>query len=54
MNTREDEAFFMKKLDRAFASIDWINTYPQYALQNQGILRLDHGSIILDFEVIQP
>ena len=28
----EDEAFVMEKLDRAFASVEWINTYPHYTL----------------------
>ena len=31
INRREDEAFVMEKLDRAFASVEWINIYPHYA-----------------------
>lgn len=54
MNRKEDETFVMERLDRAFTSIEWINSYPLYALQNQPILRSDHGSIILDFEMQQP
>lgn len=54
MNGRENEAFVMERLDKAYASIEWINLYPHYALQNHPILRLDHGSILLDFEMQQP
>ena len=54
MNEREDEAFVMEKLDRAFASVEWVNKYPYYALYNHPILRSDHGSILLDFEIHQP
>lgn len=39
----------MEKLDRTFASVDWINAYPNYALRNLPIIRSDHGLIILDF-----
>lgn len=45
MNKREDEAFVMERLDKAFASIEWINSYPHRALKIQPILRFDHGSI---------
>ena len=44
----------MEKLDRAFAIVDWINTYPQYTLHNQPILRSDHGAILLDLENKHP
>ena len=54
MNGRENEAFVMERLDKAYASIEWINSYPHYALQNHPILRSDHGSILLDFELQQP
>ncbi|KAF3975134.1 hypothetical protein CMV_001597 [Castanea mollissima] len=54
MNRREDEAFVMEKLDKAFASVEWVNTYPHYALYNHPILRLDHGPILLDFEMQPP
>jgi len=54
MNGREDEAFVMERLDKAYASIEWINLYPHYALQNHLILRSNHGFIILDFELQQP
>ena len=39
--------------DRVFATVDWINSNPQYALRNLTILRSDHGPIILDFEFQQ-
>ena len=32
MNRKEDETFVMERLDRAFTSIEWINSYPLYAL----------------------
>lgn len=51
MNKREDESFVMERLDKAFTSVDWIHSYPQYALHNQPILRSDHGAILLDFEI---
>ena len=54
MNRRDDEVFVMERLNRAFAFVEWINTYPHYVLCNHPILRLDHGSILLDFEMQQP
>ena len=48
------EVFVMERLDRAFAYVEWINTYPYYVLCNHPILRSDHGSILLDFEMQQP
>ena len=54
MNRREDDYFVMERLDRAFASTEWINSYPQYALYNHPIIRSDHGSILLEFEVQLP
>ena len=38
MNKREDKAFVMERLDKAFASIEWINSYPHYVLKIQSIL----------------
>ena len=43
MNRREDDNFVMERLDRAFASVEWINSYPQYALHNHLILDLTMG-----------
>ena len=54
MNGYRDETFVMERLDRAFATVDWINSNPHYALRNLPILRSDHGPIILDFEFQQP
>ena len=28
MNGHGDESFVMERLDRAFATVDWINSYP--------------------------
>lgn len=54
MNNREDDDFVMERLDRAFAIVDWIHTYPSYALQNLPIIHSDHGPIMLDFELRLP
>ena len=43
MNNREDNEFIMERLDRAFASIEWINMYPSYSLRNLPIIKFDHG-----------
>ena len=54
MNNRMEEDFVMEKLYRAFASDEWINTYPSYALKNLPILHSDYGPIILDFDLQLP
>uniref|UniRef100_A0A7N2N230 Reverse transcriptase n=1 Tax=Quercus lobata TaxID=97700 RepID=A0A7N2N230_QUELO len=54
MNERDEENFVMERLDRAFASVEWIETYPNYALTNHPIIRSDHGPITLDFELKLP
>ena len=51
MNNREENDFIMERLDRAFASIEWVNNYPNYAFRNFPIYYIDHGPIILDFEL---
>ena len=53
-NRHEDDTFVMERLDKAYASVDWVNTYPHYDLQNQPIIRSDHGAILLDFDLRQP
>lgn len=53
MNNREEEGFVMERLDRAFASVDWVNSYPQYSLQNLPV-DFDHGLILLNFEQQLP
>lgn len=53
MNKRDGEDFVMERLDRAFASVDWVNAYPGYSLRNLPIVRSDHGPILLDFEITQ-
>ena len=40
----------MERIDRAFASVDWINSYPNYALRNLPIIKSDHGPIVLNFD----
>jgi len=50
---REDEEFVMERLDRAYASVDWVNAYPNYSLRNLPIVRSDLGPIILDFDLKQ-
>ncbi|KAF3960876.1 hypothetical protein CMV_014441 [Castanea mollissima] len=54
MNKREEEYFVMESLDRAFASVEWIETYPDYALTNHPIIKSDHGPITLDFDLKLP
>ena len=54
MNRREEDGFVMEKLDRAFASIEWVNSYPKYVLRNLPIVRPDHGPILLDCESSTP
>lgn len=54
MNKREENEFAMERLDRTFASVEWIDSYPDYALQKLPIVRSDHGPIILDFEWQHP
>ena len=54
MNGHGDETFVMERLDRAFATMDWINSNPHYAFRNLPILRSNHGLIILDFKFQQP
>ena len=54
MNNREDNELIMKRLDRDFASIEWINMYPSYSFRNLPIIRSNHGPIILDFEFLTP
>lgn len=54
MNKRDEENFVMERIDKAFASVDWVNAYPNYALRNLPIIRSDYGPIILDFEYLQP
>ena len=44
----------MERLDRAFASTEWINQYHLYYLRNLPIIRSVHGPIILDFEHQTP
>ncbi|XP_030924699.1 uncharacterized protein LOC115951678 [Quercus lobata] len=39
MNKREEGDFVMERLDRAFASVDWINTYPNYALKSKNVVK---------------
>ena len=50
MNNREKEGFVMERLDRAFASSDWVNSYSHYSLHNLPIVDSNHGPILLNFE----
>ncbi|XP_075663267.1 uncharacterized protein LOC142632825 [Castanea sativa] len=53
MNGHEDDTFVMERLDRAYATMDWFNAYPHYVLLNPAIIRSDHRSILLDFDLRQ-
>ena len=50
MNKREEVHFVMERIDRAFASVDWINSYPNYAFRNLPITKSDHGPVVQDFD----
>ena len=50
MNGHGDETFVMERLDRAFVTVDWINSNTHYTFRNLPILRSNYGPIILDFE----
>nr|POE55350.1 hypothetical protein CFP56_60122 [Quercus suber] len=54
LNNREDEDLVMERLDRAFATVDWVNMYPLHSLRNLPIIHSDHGPILLDLEVRGP
>ncbi|XP_075675158.1 uncharacterized protein LOC142644424 [Castanea sativa] len=54
MNNREENEFVMERLDRAFATLEWVNRYLLYSLRNLPIIRSDHGPILLDFELQTP
>ena len=54
MNKREEDSFVMERLDKAFASTEWINHYHLYYLRNLPIIKSDHGPVILDFEHQTP
>jgi hypothetical protein len=54
MNKRQAENFVMEKLDRAFGSIEWMDTYPHSLVRNLPIICLDHGPILLDTECRPP
>ncbi|KAF3968914.1 hypothetical protein CMV_007252 [Castanea mollissima] len=44
----------MERLDKAFASVEWINKYPLHSIKNLPIIRSDHGPILLDLEHQSP
>lgn len=46
-NNRENKHLIMERLDRAYASLDWINDYPETCLRNLPITFSDHGPIFL-------
>ena len=54
MNNRGGKDFVMERLDKAFAGVGWVNSYPYYAHKNYPIYHSDHGPIILDFELQHP
>ena len=54
MNNREDDDLVMERLDRAFATFEWVNMYPLCSLRNMPILHSDHGPIVLDLDVQGP
>ena len=41
-------------MNRAFATAEWVNSYPHYSLHNLPIVDTDHGRILLNFEQLLP
>ena len=41
-------------MNRAFATAEWVNSYPHYSLHNLPIVDTDHGPILLNFEQLLP
>uniref|UniRef100_A0A2N9EFY2 Endonuclease/exonuclease/phosphatase domain-containing protein n=1 Tax=Fagus sylvatica TaxID=28930 RepID=A0A2N9EFY2_FAGSY len=54
MNKRKGNDFVMEKLDRAFANIDWFESYPNCLVTNLPIIGSNHGPIILDTDPSTP
>ena len=54
MNKWKGNDFVMEKLDRAFANIDWFESYPDCLVTNLPIISSDHGPIILDTDPSTP
>lgn len=54
MNNRSEVEFVIEKLDRAFASLDWLEAFPHTLVRNLSILCSDYGSILLDTECRTP
>lgn len=46
-NNREDDHLIMELLDRAYASVDWMQEFPQMHLRNFPIIHSDHALILL-------
>lgn len=46
-NNREEDSLIMERLDRGYASMDWMNSFPQTHIQNLPIIHSDHGPILL-------
>ncbi len=54
MNKRKGNDFVMEKLDRAFANIDWFESYSNCLVTNLPIIGSNHGPIILDTDPSTP
>lgn len=46
-NNWEADSLIMERLDRGYASFDWLNSFPQTHIQNLPIIHSDHGPILL-------
>lgn len=47
-NNRDNNDLIMERLDRAYASCDWLGLYPLTILRNFPITTSDHAPILLD------
>ena len=54
MNNKEEDGFVRERLDRTFANVEWVNSYPHYTLKNLPIIDSDHGPILLNFKHQYP
>lgn len=46
-NGSEGDELIMERLDRGYATLEWMSAFPQTQIQNLPILQSDHGAILL-------
>ncbi|XP_057249947.1 uncharacterized protein LOC130591063 [Beta vulgaris subsp. vulgaris] len=50
-NNRESEDFIMERLDRGYASSDWMIGFPETHIRDMPIIHSDHGPILLQLTI---